>query len=61
MASAEEQIEIPTDVGADGEPVMPKKERKPHIKGITFREFDVSEALIMNMHKKVFNFLIFKT
>ena len=42
MASAEEQIEIPTD--ADGEPVMPKKERKPHIKGITFREFDVSEA-----------------
>ena len=41
MASAEEQqIEIPTD--GEGEPVMPKKERKPHIKGITFREFDVS-------------------
>jgi len=40
MASAEEQqIEIPTD-GGDGEPVMPKKERKPHIKGITFRDFD---------------------
>merc|ERR1711976_24867 len=40
MASAEEQpLEIPTD-GGDGEPVMPKKERKPHIKGITFREFD---------------------
>ena len=42
MASAEEQpLEIPTD-GGDGEPVMPKKERKPHIKGITFRDFDVS-------------------
>lgn len=41
MASAEEQqLEIPTD--GDGEPVIPKKERKPHIKGITFREFDVS-------------------
>jgi len=40
MASAEEQpLEIPTD-GGDGEPVMPKKERKPHIKGITFRDFD---------------------
>jgi len=39
MASAEEQqLEIPTD--GDGEPVIPKKERKPHIKGITFREFD---------------------
>ena len=52
MASAEEQIEIPTE-SADGEPVMPKKERKPHIKGITFREFDVSEAEI-NIHKKCF-------
>merc|ERR1712032_1318796 len=35
----EQPIEIPTD-GGDGEPVMPKKERKPHIKGITFRDFD---------------------
>ena len=43
MASAEEQpLEIPTD-GGDGEPVMPKKERKPHIKGITFRDLDVSK------------------
>ena len=45
MAAAEEQIEIPTD-GGDGEPVMPKKERKPHIKGITFREFDVRNYFI---------------
>ena len=45
MATSEEQIEIPTD-GGDGEPVMPKKERKPHIKGITFREFDVRNYFI---------------
>ena len=49
MASAEEQtLEIPTD-GGDGEPVMPKKERKPHIKGITFRDFDVSRVLTGNI------------
>merc|ERR1712032_1433322 len=35
----EDQEQPPTD-GGDGEPVMPKKERKPHIKGITFRDFD---------------------
>ena len=47
MASAEEQpLEIPTD-GGDGEPVMPKKERKPHIKGITFRDFDVSKVKVL--------------
>jgi len=42
MANAEEQLEIPVDNvdGEPGEPVIPKKERKPHIKGITFREFD---------------------
>ena len=38
MAEAEEQIEIPTDA----EPAPPKKERKPHEPGITFRDFDVS-------------------
>ena len=42
MAGAEETIEIPTDNVEGGEPLIPKKERKPHIKGITFREFDVS-------------------
>ena len=41
MAAAEEQIEMPTEAG-EGEQMIPKKERKPHIKGITFREFDVS-------------------
>jgi len=40
MAEAEEQIQIPTEVGEGGEPVVPKKEKKPHVKGITFREFD---------------------
>jgi len=39
-AAAEEQLEIPTEAGAEGEQMIPKKERKPHIKGITFREFD---------------------
>jgi len=40
MAGTEEQIEIPTDVAEGGEPLMPKKEKKPHVKGISFREFD---------------------
>eukprot|EP00092_Neocalanus_flemingeri_P026076 GFUD01028261.1.p1 GENE.GFUD01028261.1~~GFUD01028261.1.p1 ORF type:complete len:722 (-),score=173.26 GFUD01028261.1:264-2429(-) len=40
MAGAEEQIEIPTEVADGGEPLMPKKEKKPHEKGITFRDFD---------------------
>jgi len=42
MAGAEEQIQIPTEAGTgeDGEPVIPKKEKKPHEKGICFREFD---------------------
>ena len=42
-AAAEEQIEIPSEAGGEGEQMIPKKERKPHIKGITFREFDVSQ------------------
>ena len=42
-AAAEEQIEIPSEAGDEGEQMIPKKERKPHIKGITFREFDVSQ------------------
>jgi len=37
MAGTEEEIEVPP---AEGEEQVPKKERKPHIKGITFREFD---------------------
>jgi len=40
MAGAEEQIQIPTEAGEGGEPVIPKKEKKPHEKGICFREFD---------------------
>jgi len=40
MAGAEDQIEIPTEVADGDEPVIPRKERKPHEKGITFREFD---------------------
>merc|ERR1711892_1008803 len=35
----QEQIEIPPET-EDGNVVMPKKERKPHVKGIVFREFD---------------------
>lgn len=35
----QEQIEIPPEAEG-GEVVMPKKEKKPHEKGITFREFD---------------------
>ena len=42
-AAAEEQLEIPSEAGGEGEQMIPKKERKPHIKGITFREFDVSQ------------------
>ena len=38
MAGQEDQVEI-----VEGEePLAPPKPRKPHIKGITFREFDVS-------------------
>ena len=48
-AAAEEQIEIPSEAGDEGEQMIPKKERKPHIKGITFREFDVSQ-LICGQH-----------
>jgi len=40
MAGVEERIEIPTDVADGDEPPMPRKERKPHEKGISFREFD---------------------
>jgi len=40
MAGDEEQIEIPTEVADGGEPPMPRKPREPHVKGITFREFD---------------------
>jgi len=40
MAGQEEQIQIPTDATEGGEPLVPKKEKKPHVKGITFREFD---------------------
>jgi len=36
MAGTEEEIVAP---GAEGEEI-PKKEKKPHVKGITFREFD---------------------
>jgi len=35
----QEQIEIPAEAEG-GDVVMPKKERKPHVKGIVFREFD---------------------
>jgi len=35
----QDQIEIPTDVEG-GDAVVAKKERKPHVKGIVFREFD---------------------
>jgi len=37
MAGTEEEISVPDLEGAEQ---VPKKERKPHIKGITFREFD---------------------
>ena len=47
MAAAEEQIEMPAEAG-EGEQMIPKKERKPHIKGITFREFDVSRKVIVS-------------
>ena len=47
MAAAEEQIEMPAEAG-EGEQMIPKKERKPHIKGITFREFDVSMKNIVS-------------
>ena len=47
MAAAEEQIEMPAEAG-EGEQMIPKKERKPHIKGITFREFDVSMKVIVS-------------
>jgi len=40
MAGTEEQIQIPIEAAEGGEPVMPRKEKKPHEKGIVFREFD---------------------
>jgi len=40
MASADEEIVIPPEVDANGEPLPPPKPRKPHVKGIVFREFD---------------------
>ena len=48
MAAADEQIEIPSEAG-EGEQMVPKKERKPHVKGITFREFDVSHSVLVNL------------
>ena len=61
MANAEEQLEIPVD-NVDGEPVIPKKERKPHIKGITFREFDVSKHMFYFRYisKKEFHRFVYK-
>ena len=41
MAETEEQIVIPPEVDADGQPLPPPKPRRPHVKGITFRDFDV--------------------
>jgi len=40
MAETEEQIVIPPEVDANGEPLPPPKPRKPHEKGIVFRDFD---------------------
>ena len=57
MAAAEEQIEIPTEVADGGEPLMPKKERKPHEKGITFREFDVSIFILLLWAKIAINII----
>ena len=48
MAAADEQIEIPSEAG-EGEQMIPKKERKPHVKGITFREFDVSHSVLVSL------------
>ncbi|XP_023348569.1 uncharacterized protein LOC111717301, partial [Eurytemora carolleeae] len=39
MAGTDDQIAIPVE-GVEGEGEQVKKERKPHVKGITFREFD---------------------
>ena len=60
MANAEEQLEIPVD-NVDGEPVIPKKERKPHIKGITFREFDVSKHCFISDTFQRKNFIVLST
>jgi len=40
MADTEEQLVIPPEVNQDGEPLPPPKPRKPHEKGIVFRDFD---------------------
>merc|ERR1712080_752235 len=40
MASADEEIVIPPEASQDGEPLPPLKPRKPHEKGIVFRDFD---------------------
>ena len=42
MAETEENVIIPPETDANGEPLPPPKPRRPHVKGITFREFDVS-------------------
>lgn len=40
MAETEENVIIPPETDANGEPLPPPKPRRPHVKGITFREFD---------------------
>jgi len=40
MAETEENVIIPPEVDANGEPLPPPKPRRPHVKGITFRDFD---------------------
>ena len=42
MAETEENVIIPPELDANGEPLPPPKPRRPHVKGITFRDFDVS-------------------
>jgi hypothetical protein len=45
MAETEE-IVIPPET--DGEPLPPPKPRKPHVKGIVFRDFDVRAQAAMD-------------
>jgi len=40
MAETEENVIIPPELDANGEPLPPPKPRRPHVKGITFRDFD---------------------
>lgn len=40
MADTQEQLVIPPEASQDGEPLPPPKPRKPHEKGIVFRDFD---------------------